>query len=115
MFIKSSADVVLKYYKGANCIEIKPNTVTFVDNGLITEKELKDCYGTRVHILPEEDANSALGEALAEEVAVEDAPVEEVKEEKVEEAKEEKVEEAPKEVKEEVKATKKDNKKNNKK
>lgn len=51
MFVKSKMSIPVKYYKGSNCILIKPNTITYVEDGKISAKELRDCYGQRIEII----------------------------------------------------------------
>lgn len=51
MFVKSKMSIPVKYYKGSDCIVLKPNTVTFVEDTKVTAKELKDCYGERIDIV----------------------------------------------------------------
>ena len=60
------------YHKSRGSIVLKPGTVTFVDDNLVTVKELKDCYGDRINIMSRE---------TVEKYIVETAPqVEEIKE-----------------------------------
>ena len=40
--VKSKMNIPAKYYKGSDCIVLKPNTVTFVEDTKVTAKELKD-------------------------------------------------------------------------
>ena len=51
MFVRSKMNVPVKYFKGANCILLKPNTVSYVDEMKVSAKELKDCYGSRIDII----------------------------------------------------------------
>lgn len=51
MFVKSKMSIPVKYYKGADCIIIKPNTVTYVDEAKVTAQELRNCYGQRIDII----------------------------------------------------------------
>ena len=62
MFVKSSMDRDVKYSKSTGAILIKANTVTFVDDNLVTAKELKDCYGNRITIMSQENIDQYVGE-----------------------------------------------------
>ena len=68
MFVKSKMSIPVKYYKGADCIILKPNTVTFVEDTKVTPKELKDCYGGRIDII----AGAPVIEDSAVEIKLED-------------------------------------------
>ena len=59
--------IPVRYNTNGSSIELKPNTVTFVADTLVTAKELKDCYGDRIIILSQE---------IVDEIIKEDAPVE---------------------------------------
>ena len=52
----------VKYAKSTGAILIKANTVTFVDDNLVTAKELKDCYGSRITIMSQENVDQYVGE-----------------------------------------------------
>ena len=65
MFVRSSMSVPVRYSKSKGSIILKPNTVTFVDDTLVTAKELKDCYGDRIAILSQD---------LVEQIIQEEAP-----------------------------------------
>ena len=54
MFVKSSMPVPVKYNKSTGSIELKPKTVTYVDENIISANELLACYGNRISILPAE-------------------------------------------------------------
>ena len=81
MFVKSNMAKEVKYNKSKGSIVLKPNTVTYVDDNLVSAKELKDCYGDRISIM---------SRSLVERIIVETAPkdvdnlIDTVKEEKVE-------------------------------
>ncbi len=124
MFVKSKMNSPAKYYKGADCVILKPNTVTFVDDTKVTAKELMDCYGQRIEVLSAmtdevrvTESSSRVEKPVEEKKVVlqerkEDLTlkslsdilkeIEEEKKEEVPEVKEEVKEEVP-EVKEEVK------------
>ena len=65
MFVKSNMEKDKKYYKSTGAIILKANTITYVDDNLVTAKELKDCYGDRITIMSQEKVNKYMGE-LAE-------------------------------------------------
>ena len=52
----------VKYSKSTGAIVIKANTVTYVDDNLVTAKELKDCYGSRISIMSPELVEEIIGE-----------------------------------------------------
>ena len=54
MFVKSSMSVPVRYNKSTGFIELKPKTVTYVDENIISANELLACYGSRISILPAE-------------------------------------------------------------
>lgn len=54
MFVKSSMPVPVRYNKSTGFIELKPKTVTYVDENIISANELLACYGNRISILPAE-------------------------------------------------------------
>ena len=54
MFVKSSMSVPVRYNKSTGSIELKPKTVTYVDENIISANELLACYGSRISILPAE-------------------------------------------------------------
>ena len=74
MFVRSNMDVAVTYNKSTGSVVLKPNTVTFVKDTLVTAKELKDCYGDRISILSQE---------LVEEIIKEEAPKSDVVEEQI--------------------------------
>ena len=54
-------------YNKSNCsIVLKPNTVTYVDENLVSAKELKDCYGDRVNIMSRETVERLIVETAPE-------------------------------------------------
>ena len=62
MFVKSSMGRDVKYSKSTGAILIKANTVTLIDDNLVTAKELKDCYGDRITIMSQEAVDQFVGE-----------------------------------------------------
>ena len=66
MFVKSNMEVAVKYNKGNNFIEIKPMTVTYIKDGLVTPKELTDCYGQRIIILSNDQAEDVIEEQVTD-------------------------------------------------
>ena len=54
MFVRSNMDIPVRYSKSSGSVILKPNTVTFVEETIVTAKELKDCYGDRISILSDE-------------------------------------------------------------
>jgi hypothetical protein len=62
MFVKSSMGRDVKYSKSTGAILIKANTVTLIDDNLVTVKELKDCYGDRITIMSQEAVDQLVGE-----------------------------------------------------
>ena len=52
----------VKYAKSTGAVLIKANTVTFVDDNLVTAKELKDCYGNRITIMSQENVEQYVGD-----------------------------------------------------
>ena len=84
MFVKSNMEVAVKYNKGNNFIEIKPMTVTYIKDGLVTPKELTDCYGQRIIILSNDQVEDVIEEQvtdneierLGNKEEVDDTPVE---------------------------------------
>lgn len=121
MFVKSSMDIEVVYRKSNSEIKIKPNTVTFIDDSLVTPKELKDCYGSRISIISPQFEEQVIKEiSIGEQVEevkeeVKEEPKDEVVEEQVEETKEETTETPVEETKEEIKKEVKDEPKKDKK
>ena len=76
MFVKSNMSKEVKYHKSKGVVVLKPGTVTFVDDNLVTAKELKDCYGDRINIMSREIVEKYIVETAP---AVEE-PLEEIKE-----------------------------------
>ena len=76
MFVKSNMSREVRYHKSRGVIVLKPNTVTFVDDNVVSAKELKDCYGDRINIMSRD---------VVEKLIVETAP--EITEDVVEEIK----------------------------
>jgi hypothetical protein len=76
MFVKSNMSKEVTYHKSTGAIVLKPNTVTFVDDSLVTAKELKDCYGDRINIMSRETVEKIIAETAPE---VAEEVIEEVK------------------------------------
>lgn len=73
MFVRSNMDVPVTYNKSTGSVVLKPNTVTFVADTLVTAEELKGCYGDRISIL----SNGIVEQIIEEEApVVEDSKVE---------------------------------------
>ena len=75
MFVRSNMSVPVTYNKSTGSIVLKPQTVTFIDESIVTAKELKDCYGDRISILTQDVVDTIIKEAS--EVEEEAAEVEE--------------------------------------
>ena len=73
MFVKSKMNIPAKYNKGSDCIVLKPNTITFVDDTKVTAKELLDCYGQRIDIISDGVIEA---EGLHQQVVVEEPKAE---------------------------------------
>lgn len=54
MLVRSRVGTPLKYRKSSGCYVIQPNTVTFIEDGKVTAKELKGTYGDRIEIISED-------------------------------------------------------------
>lgn len=88
MFVKSSMSVPVRYNKSTGSIELKPKTVTYVDENIISANELLACYGSRISILPaelveeiiKEEADKKAKEESAEDLEI-DTTLDEGKEE----------------------------------
>ena len=52
MFVKSFMKEEVTYRKSAGDTVLKPMTVTFVDEKIVSAEELKGCYGDRIAIIP---------------------------------------------------------------
>ena len=63
MFVKSFMDVEVTYRKSAGDTVLKPRTVTFVDESIVSAKELKDCYGDKISIIPDTMEETIIREA----------------------------------------------------
>ena len=68
MFIKSNMSREVRYNKSSGSIVLKPNTVTYVDENLVTAKELKDCYGDRINIMSRETVEKFIVETAPKNV-----------------------------------------------
>ncbi len=51
MFVRNRKNIDFKYNKSGKVIVLKANTVTLVDDSLVTAKELINCYGQRIEII----------------------------------------------------------------
>ena len=54
MFVRSNMSIPVRYSKSSGSVIIKPNTLTFVQETIVTAQELKDCYGDRISILSDD-------------------------------------------------------------
>lgn len=61
------------YHKSTGAVVLKPGTVTYVNENLVTAKELKDCYGDRINIMSRETVEKLIAETApaVEEIAEE--------------------------------------------
>ena len=102
MFVRSNMDIPVRYNKSTGSVTLKPNTVTYVADTLVTAKELLSCYGDRITII----SNETVEEIIKEEapVEVEEAHTEAEKEEEKEETEKEEVAEKSETGNEEVDA-----------
>ena len=66
MFVRSKMSIPVKYNKGNDFIELKPNTVTYVSDALITAQELKNCYGERIEIMSNDQIEACVEEQIVE-------------------------------------------------
>ena len=64
MFVRSKMSIPVKYNKGNDFIELKPNTVTYVSDALITAQELKNCYGERIEIMSNDQVEAHVEEQI---------------------------------------------------
>ena len=71
MFVRSNMDIPVRYNKSTGSVTLKPNTVTFVDEVIVTAKELKDCYGDRISIL----SNDIVEEIIEESAPAQDSEI----------------------------------------
>lgn len=60
MHIISNVEGLLRYAGKNSILEIKSNTVTYVDENEFTYEELKGCYGDRITLVDDEVANKLL-------------------------------------------------------
>ena len=51
MFVRNRKNIDFNYNKSGKVIVLKANTVTLVDDSLVTAKELINCYGQRIEII----------------------------------------------------------------
>ena len=66
MFVRSKMSIPVKYNKGNDFIELKPNTVTYVSDALITAQELKNCYGERIEIMSNDQVEDVIEEQVVD-------------------------------------------------
>jgi hypothetical protein len=66
MFVRSKMSIPVKYNKGNDFIELKPNTVTYVSDALITAQELKNCYGERIEIMSNDQVEDCVEQQIIE-------------------------------------------------
>lgn len=51
MFVRNKTKVDFKYRKGEKCIILKAGTVTLVEDGVVSARELLSCYGQRIEVI----------------------------------------------------------------
>ena len=68
MFVRNRKDIDFKYNKRGKVIVLKANTVTLVDDSLVTAKELVDCYGQRIEIIKQSTQVATPKEVVNKEV-----------------------------------------------
>ena len=66
MFVRSHMNSTVRYNKSAGSVELKPDTVTYVDESIVTAKELLDCYGERIVIILDESIGEVIEEQATE-------------------------------------------------
>lgn len=59
MYVKSLMKKEAVYRKSVGDVVLKPLTVTFVDESIVSAEELLGCYGDRISIIPENLVNSS--------------------------------------------------------
>ena len=59
MFVRNRTSVPFRVSVHGKKIILEPNTVTFVEDGIISEKQLRDIYGHRIDIVTETGASTA--------------------------------------------------------
>ena len=64
MFIRSNMSISVTYNKSTGSIVLKPKTVTYVADEIVTAEELKGCYGDRIEILTDEEAKAIMEEQV---------------------------------------------------
>ena len=69
MFVRNRTRVPFRVSVRSKKIILEPNTVTFIEDGLVTEKQLRDIYGHRIDIINEdgtttEHVKTATGESV---------------------------------------------------
>ena len=64
MFIRSNMSISVTYNKSTGSIVLKPKTVTYVADEIVTAEELKGCYGDRIEILTDEEAKAIMEEQI---------------------------------------------------
>lgn len=68
MFVRNRKNIDFKYNKSGKVIVLKANTVTLVDDSLVTAKELINCYGQRIEIIGQGVAEAPKEEVVNKEV-----------------------------------------------
>ena len=58
MLVRNRTKIPFKVCVGAKKIILEPNTVTYVEDGLVTEKRLRDIYGHRIDIIKEDGTST---------------------------------------------------------
>ena len=78
MFVKSFMKSEAVYRKSTGDTVLKPMTTTFVDEKIVSAKELKACYGDRISIIPSDKEEEFIKETISAtevEVSEEDVKV----------------------------------------
>ena len=58
MFVRNRTRVPFRVSVRSKKIILEPNTVTFIEDGLVTEKQLRDIYGHRIDIINEDGTST---------------------------------------------------------
>ena len=56
MFVRSRVDKPMVFRKNGKSWTLKPYAVTLIDDPVVTAKELKGCYGSRIEIISNEES-----------------------------------------------------------
>ena len=72
MFVRSNMEIPVTYNKCTGSVTLKPKSVTYIDENIVSAKELVGCYGDRISILSNE---------VVEEIIKEEAPATDTQEE----------------------------------